>query len=112
MESLFNQMAEFIKMEEELPFAEFQSYYTSVMAFLQKEYQDLTVDDLLKAKGILSIMGANAKTRALVKNENRKKFQKMAEKSAFWDDAITRRLVKIEGLSNDEVQEKVESLWE
>ena len=81
MESLFNQMAEFIKMEEELPFAEFQSYYTSVMAFLQKEYQDLTVDDLLKAKGILSIMGANAKTRALVKNENRKKFQKMAEKS-------------------------------
>ncbi|MCR4963013.1 MAG: hypothetical protein K6B40_03950 [Firmicutes bacterium] len=112
MEALFDQMGEFIKMEEELPFADFQAYYTSVMAYLQKEYQDMTVDDLLKAKGILSIMGANAKTRALVKNENRKKFQKMAEKSVFWDEAIARRLTKIEGLSEDEVQKRTESLWE
>ena len=111
MEQLFNKMAEYVKMEEDLPFDEFQNYYNSVIDFLQKEYQNLSVEDLIKVKGIVRIMCANARARALIKNDNRKKFIKIGEKTAFWDDAINRRLVKEEGMAADEVQQKVDALW-
>lgn len=111
MEELYNKMGEYVKMEEELPFDEFQSYYNSVMNFLQKEYQNLSVDELIKVKGIVRIMCANARTRSLVKDVNRKKFVKIGEKTAFWDDAINRHLVKDEGMDADEVQKKVDALW-
>ncbi len=112
MEELFNKMGEYTKMDTELPFEEFQGYYQAVMAFLLKDYQELSQDDLIKAKGIVSVMAANAKARALAKDQNRKKFAKMAEKSAFWDDAITRRLTKTEGMSTDELQQKIDALWQ
>ena len=44
------------------------------------------------------------------KDENRKKFTKMGEKSAFWENAIKLRLTK-EGMSESELDEKVDALW-
>ena len=67
MEELVAKMGEFIKMEDELPFPEFQSYYQSVMDYLMKNYQDMTTDQLVQAKGITMIMGNNAKARAMRK---------------------------------------------
>lgn len=110
MEELFAKMAEYVKMEEQLPFDEFQTYYQSVIDFLLKSYQDLSADELVKAKGITMIMANNAKTRARLKDGNRKKFLKMGEKASFWEDAIKHRLIK-EGMSAAEVDEKVEALW-
>jgi len=39
MEELVAKMGEFIKMEDELPFPEFQAYYQSVIDYLMKNYQ-------------------------------------------------------------------------
>ncbi|MEG1662223.1 MAG: hypothetical protein RR332_06855, partial [Clostridiales bacterium] len=83
-----------------------------VMTFLQNQYQEMSMEDMVKAKGILAIMAANAKTRAIAKDVNRKKFVKMAEKSAFWDDALKHRLIKEEGMTDDELQQKIEALWQ
>ena len=110
MEELVAKMGEFIKMEDELPFTEFQAYYQSVIDYLMKNYQDMTTDQLVQAKGITMIMGNNAKARAMRKDENRKKFTKMGEKSAFWENAIKLRLTK-EGMSESELDEKVDALW-
>ena len=110
MEELFAKMGEFVKMEEELPFGEFQDYYKSVMDYLQQNYQDMNTEQLIQAKGITMIMGNNAGARALRKDDNRKKFHKMAEKSSFWEGAIKMRLVK-DGMSEDELNVKVDALW-
>jgi len=111
LEALSAKMGEYTKMDEEISFEEFQSYYTSLMNFLQAEYQNLTEDELVQAKGMTMIVAGNAKMRALRKDANRKKFDKMGQKAAFWEDAIRRRLVK-EGMSENVLDEKVGGLWE
>jgi len=103
-------MQEYVKMSEELPFLEFSDYYQEVMTFLQEKYQDLNPDQLIEIKGICSIVSSNAQTRAAKKDDNRKKFQKMQEKTKFWQEAIDLRLKK-EGLSKEEIEEKENNLW-
>ena len=79
MEQLYEKMLEFTKMTEELPFDQFQAYYQEVVDYLQKEYQGLNQEDLLKAKGICNIIAGNAVGRGARKDANSKKFKKMAE---------------------------------
>jgi Xaa-Pro aminopeptidase len=111
MEQLHAQMKEYVKMEEELEFPLFSSYYQQVMAFLQADYQELGSDELVQAQGICGVMAANAEMRAAKKDVNRKKFQKIKEKSEFWMEAIKARLKK-EGMSDDELTQKMEGLWD
>ena len=111
LDALHAKMGEFIKMEEKLPFPEFLAYYNDLMAFLQSSYQDLGQDELVTLKGITGIVSMNAKARALDKDENRKKFAKMGEKTGFWEDAISLRLKK-EGMDKDALDEKVSALWD
>lgn len=110
MEELYQKMLEYIQMTEELPFDEFVEYFQKTMDFLQISYQDMTAEELIKAKGICDIISANAKARAMKKDANRKKFMKMDEKADFWQSAIETRLLK-QGLSQKEINEKEESLW-
>ena len=110
MEQLYEKMLQFTKMTEELPFADFQAYYQEVIDYLQKEYQNLTQEDLLKAKGICNIIAGNAVGRSARKDSNSKKFKKMAEKTRFWHDAIQARLLK-EGMNQNDIEEKESELW-
>lgn len=111
LDELNAKMSEFVKMDTELPFDEFVSYYNDLMAFLQAEYGELDQEALVKSKGMCMVVAGNAKMRALRKDANRKKFAKMGEKAYFWEDAIARRLKK-EGMSQQELDDKVGSLWE
>ena len=104
-------MGEYVKMETELPFDEFQAFYNDLMAKLQADYQDLTEDELVQAKGMVTITGANAQARSFHKDANRKKFTKMTEKCKLWEDGIALNLRK-RGMSADELDEKIQALWE
>ena len=108
---LYARMKEYVKMEEELEFPIFAAYYQDVMNCLQADYQQLTADDLVRMQAICGIISANAQMRALKKDANRKKFQKMQEKSTFWQEAIKARLKK-EGVSEDDLAQKSEGLWD
>ena len=110
MEALYNKMGEYTKMEEELPFPEFQHFYQCLMDYLMKNYQDMSQEELLHAKGMTMIVASNAQLRAGRKDENRKKFAKIAEKGKFWEDAIALNLTK-SGLTKDEIDEKVAAMW-
>jgi hypothetical protein len=110
LQQLYDKMVEYTKMTDELPFSEFNEYYQKVMAFLQKDYQELGQDELITVKGICTIMFMNAQARSMKKDENRKKFHKIAEKCNFWQDAIKSRLHK-EGLSDKEITDREEALW-
>jgi len=111
METLYNKMGEFIKMDELLPADEFFAYYKDLIAYLQEKYQDENQENLIKLKGICAIVYQNAFARAKMDIKNRNKFRKIGEKCQFWANAIELRLVK-EGLSA-EVQEQMEQkLWD
>ena len=111
LDELNAKMSQYVKMESELEFTEFVDYYNDLMAFLQAEYGNLDQDALVKCKGMCMIVAGNAKMRALRKDANRKKFAKMGEKAYFWEDAIARRL-KRDGMSEQELDDKVSALWE
>ena len=114
MEQLCIQMKEYVKMEDELEFSLFTAYYQDVMNCLQADYQELTADELVQAQAICGVLSGNAQARAAKaakKDVNRKKFQKMHEKSNFWQEAIKARLKK-EGLSEDELAQKIEGMWD
>lgn len=110
IDELYNKMGEYTKMEEELPFPEFQNFYQCLMDYLMKNYQDMSQEDLLKAKGMTMIVAANAQLRASHKDEYRKKFSKMAEKGKFWEDAIALNLTK-SGMTRDEIDAKISEMW-
>ena len=111
MAELYRQMGEYVKMEDELPFLQFAAYYQDLMACLQANYQELTTEELIQAQGCCTILSSNAQVRATRKDPNKKKFSKIAEKGAFWQEAIKTRLTK-EGLSAEELEQKIQGLWD
>ncbi len=111
IESLKQQMGEYTKMTEQLPFAEFSDFYRQLIGFLQSDYHLLSVDDLVIAVAICRIVGTNARVRGIHSDPNKKKFIKIAEKSEFWRDAITARL-KTEGVSEEDLAKREETLFE
>jgi len=110
MEALYNKMGEYTKMDTEIPFGEFQEYFQSIIGYLMANYQDMEKDDLLKAKGICMIVAGNAKMRSLRKDDNRKKYAKMAEKAKFWEDALQLNLVK-SGMTPDAIDAAIGGFW-
>ena len=110
MDAFFEKVRGYVKMTEDLPFAEFSAYYQDVMAYLQANYQDMDEHALLQAHIICEIVAANADARAAYKDANRKKFSKMAEKSIFWANAIKARLAK-EGIDVGLLEERESAVW-
>ncbi|MDD2221675.1 MAG: hypothetical protein PHN35_06970 [Clostridia bacterium] len=110
IEEMYLLMQGFTQMTEELPFNEFADYYQNVMDTLQADYQKLSQEDLIRVKGICTIMDINAQSRAGYKDDKRKRFQKMSEKSRFWGEAIKSRLLK-EGMTSDQIMQAEAALW-
>ena len=111
LDALFDKMSEYTKMETELPFAEFQEYDQALIDYLMQNYNDMNVEELVKAMGMTMIVAGNAKMRAQHKDQNRKKFVKMGEKAKLWEDAIALKLKK-GGMTADDLDERVAALWE
>ena len=111
MEKLFTKMQEYLQMDTEIPFTEFSDYYKQVTDLLAADFAEMDQEGLIKMAGICQIVGMNANARGSRKDDNSKKFKKMAEKSEFWYDAIRYKLTKDMGLSKQEFDEKVDALW-
>ncbi len=111
MEALYQKMGEYTRMDTELPFAEFVAFAQALLDYLQKNFQDMPEEDLIKAKGMTMILAGNAKMRAQKKDANRKKFAKIGEKAKFWEDALALRLTKHGSLTGDELDQRVSGLW-
>lgn len=109
MEALLTKMKEYLEMDTEIPYGEFNEYYQQVMGYLQASYDKMENEDLFKAKYILSIVSSNAAGRAQRKGPESKKYNKISEKTSFWGKAISYRLEK-SGLSSKEIDEAVEKI--
>ncbi|AEF95306.1 hypothetical protein Desca_2479 [Desulfotomaculum nigrificans CO-1-SRB] len=94
MEKYFEKMKEYLNMDSEISYEEFNDYYSQVIAFLNDNYQHLSNDETVKARFILSILVSNSQERAKKYKPLSKKYRKIAEKSNFWAEALTYQLLK------------------
>ena len=98
-------------MDEEISFEEFSGFYNQVLKELMEKYQDMSQDDCLKSRFIMSTVAQNAAARGARKGPQVKKYRKIQEKCAFWSDAIQHRLIK-EGMSKKDLEEAMAKLGE
>lgn len=110
MEELFARLREYLQMENEIDFAEFDAYYKAVLAEFMANYQGYDKETMIKATAITTVVAANAIDRGKQKDANAKKFKKMAEKLTFWAEAIAMRLEKEHGLNKNQVDQEIDKL--
>lgn len=111
VQTWFDKMKEYLKMDEEIPFKEFTEYTQGFIAFLGSELDSLSNEDLLKARFMTSIIQGNASDRGKRKSVESKKYKKIVEKTTLWVDAITLRLVN-RGMSGEDIDKATEALSE
>lgn len=111
MQAIIEKMNGYLKMEDELEFGEFSAYYKEVMDLLQKDYQNLGKEDLVKVSAVLQIVAANAMDRSGKKDANSKKFKKMSEKCQFWATAIEMRVRKEFGMNKQDLEAAIDEVF-
>lgn len=105
LEEFVKKMKEYLAMDTEIDFQEFEHYYRQLVDYLNADYQSLAAEDLLKLRYILSVVSANAAGRGARKDKNVKKYRKIEEKTNFWHDAITYKLKKECAYTEDSLRE-------
>ena len=109
MEELYSKMQEYLGMDTEISYQEFNEYYNKVMNYLVSNFEKMEQEEKIKAKYILSIVDNNSVARAQRKGPEMKKYKKIQEKTAFWSGAIVFNLNKA-GMSQQEIDEAIQKL--
>ncbi len=105
METIKAKLKEYLAMDHELEFAEFNDYYQQIMSELNSNYQNYDENALLTMKYVLSTVAVNARAWGSRKDKNSKKYKKISEKAQFWVDAITYKLKKELGYTSEMIDE-------
>ncbi|MBU8907760.1 hypothetical protein KH400_14210 [Desertibacillus haloalkaliphilus] len=99
-------------MEEEISFAEFNSYYKDVMSVLADKNESFEEDDIWKALFIIENLMSNADSRASEsKGSTAKKYKKMSERTTLWSKNLASRLHKF-GYTEEQINERFEGMLE
>lgn len=104
MEKFFEKMKEYLNMETEIPYDEFEAYYKDVVDFLSKDYEGLNQEETLQGRFILTILMSNSEDRGKRYKNLSKKYKKIYDKTHLWAEALTLRLLKM-GLTKDQILE-------
>ncbi|CAM3279618.1 MULTISPECIES: hypothetical protein [Brevibacillus] len=111
MQELFEKMKEYLNMDTEISFNEFDGYYKKVVAFLNDEWTELNQDDTMHMLFILDNLKSNGEDRAKRKEKEAKKYAKMAQRTEIWANALIKRL-RDEGLNDEEIGKRYEAIYE
>lgn len=112
METIKAKLKEYLAMDHELEFAEFNAYYNTILEELNANYQNYDEQALLDMRYILNTVAVNAQSWSFRKDKNAKKYKKITEKAHFWADAITYKLKKEYNYTNemiDDADEKIDA---
>lgn len=102
MENFFEKMKEYLKMDTEISYEEFDAYYQEFLVYLSGSYQEFSQEESLKARFILSILASNSGERSKKYKNLAKKYKKIGEKCTFWVEAIDYRLLK-QGMTKQQI---------
>lgn len=111
MQELFDRMKEYLNMDTEISFDEFDGYYKKVVAFLNDNWQELNEEDTMHMLFILDNLKSNGEDRAKRKEKEAKKYAKMAQRTEIWANALIRRL-RDAGLTDEEIGKRYEAIYE
>ncbi|MDR3289400.1 MAG: hypothetical protein LBT22_08235 [Peptococcaceae bacterium] len=109
MDTLFEKLKEYLKMDTEIAFEEFNDYYKQLILELNEKFNDFDQDACLKARFICTTVQSNAESRSKHSKAKGKAFKKIVSKCAFWADAIHFRLLK-EGMTEAAIEEGIEAI--
>lgn len=102
MDDFMAKMKEYLNMEGELPYDEFNAYFQEFTDYLSGNYEQFDQDTSLKARFIASILQINSEERSKRRNPEAKRFKKMSQKSRLWQDAMNYRLIR-SGMTQAEI---------
>ncbi|MEW9669684.1 hypothetical protein [Ammoniphilus sp. 3BR4] len=111
IQSLYDKMLGYLKMEEEIDFKEFDSYYKEVLSTLEKEYQQYNQEQALQALFVMDNIKTNSDSRMQRKFSEAKKYKKISQRAQIWVEALFIHLVK-SGMTDQEIHDKIEAMYE
>ncbi|MFY0545158.1 hypothetical protein [Brevibacillus sp. H7] len=111
MQELFDKMKEYLNMDSEISFEEFDQYYKRVIAFLGDDWQKLNEEESMQMLFILDNLKSNSEDRAKRKLKEAKKYQKIAQRTEIWASALIKRLKEF-GLNDEEISKRYEAIYE
>lgn len=112
MDQLYKQIHEYLKMDEEISFEEFDNYYKSVIDYLNDNGDKLDESAIWKALFISENVMSNADARAKnAKGSLSKKYKKIAQRLSLWAQNLTARLAEM-GYSKEQLDERFEKMFE
>jgi hypothetical protein len=110
LDEYYNQMLEFLKMDTEITFKQFDEYYKQVSNQLSR-YEGFDQEESLFALFIMDNLKSNSDSRVQRRFPEAKKYRKISERSKIWIEALFIHLTKL-GLSEQEITEKIEQMYE
>lgn len=111
MQELFDKMKEYLNMETEISFEEFDGYYKKVVDFLNDNWTSLNEEDSMKMLFILDNLKSNSEDRSKRREKEAKKYQKMFKRTEIWALAMIKRLHEF-GLNDEEIGKRYEEIYE
>jgi hypothetical protein len=111
LQELFDKLKEYLNMETEISFEEFDGYYKKVIQFLNDNWTQLNEEESMNALFILDNIKSNSDDRAKRRTKEAKKYQKMSQRTEIWAAAILKRLREF-GLSDEEIGKRYEAIYE
>ncbi|MEG1477996.1 MAG: hypothetical protein RSC20_00570 [Clostridiales bacterium] len=110
MEKIIAKIKEYLAMDSEIEFKEFEDYYKTLIEKLNKDFKELKEEELLQMRYVLNTVTINAENRAARKDKYMKKFRKIADKTKFWAEAIAHKLKKELGYTDAAIEEADERI--
>ncbi len=111
VQQLYVKIHEYLNMDEEISFAEFEQYYKSVIKFFGESSESLQEEDIWKGLFIIENLMSNAKSRASEsKGSQQKKYKKIVDRSTLWAQNFAARLYKL-GYSEEQLNERFENMF-
>jgi hypothetical protein len=111
IQSLYDKMLEYLKMENEIEYNEFSAYYKDVLAELDENWKQYDKEQGIHALFIMDNLKTNSDSRVKRKFPEAKKYKKISERSQVWVEALFVHLVQL-GMTDKEIQARIEEMYE
>ena len=111
IESFYEKMLEYLNMEEEIPFKEFDQYYRDTLKELEANYTNYDQEQGLRALFIVDNLKTNSDSRVQRKFDEAKKYKKISQRAQIWVEALFGHLLK-SGMTDKEIRERMEVMYE
>lgn len=111
IDNLYENMLEYLKMEDEITFKEFDEYYKKVLSELEQNYESYDQEKGFQALFIMDNLKTNSDSRVQRKFSEAKKYKKISQRAQIWVEALFIHLVK-SGLTDKEIHARIEEMYE